>query len=305
MLTLVLFLSLMITYYEVFWHNLPSLSADPGFAERAAKFSCFGSRSFNGRTSQLGLNNGELPYRLSPLMASVKLPRVLSSPSIKATVSPMGAQENKNSTQTQMEMRSSIGSDTKFRKVLESATSDRTEFASSNEGSSVSEKIPNSETVLKNPISSNSRKRKEGLRGKSNSVNATMVTEAEDDLNTKRFKPNEGSGSENDSVKTRDEDEKQTKANQKPPEPPKDYIHVQREKIGERMKLPQDLVPGCNKMCVNGKALMLDEIINYVRSFAMTSRVSFVNPRLEFNMDSLLSKDVSIETCKINFFYLS
>ncbi|GMP34552.1 hypothetical protein CsSME_00007375 [Camellia sinensis var. sinensis] len=150
------------------------------------------------------------------------LPRVSSSPSIKAAVSPVGVQENKNSTQTQMEMRSSIGSDTKFRKVLESATSDRTEFASSNEGSSVSEKIPNGETVF----SSNSRKRKEGLRGISNSVNATMVAEAEDDPNTKRFKPNEGSESENDNVKTGDGDEKQTKANQKPPEPPKDYIHV-------------------------------------------------------------------------------
>ncbi|KAI8001804.1 Transcription factor bHLH78 [Camellia lanceoleosa] len=192
----------MITSYEVFWHNLPSLSADPGFAERAAKFSCFGSWSFNGRTSQLGLNNGELPYRLSPLMASVKLPRVSSSPSIKAAVSPVGAQENKNSTQAQMEMRSSIGSDTKFRKVLESATLDQTEFASSNEGSSVSEKISNGKTVLKNPISSNSRKRKE-----------KKVAEAEDDPNTKRFKPNEGSGSENDSVKIGDEDEKQTKAN--------------------------------------------------------------------------------------------
>lgn len=30
------------------------------------------------------------------------------------------------------------------------------------------------------------------------------------------------------------------------------------------MKLLQDLVPGCNK--VTGKALMLDEIINYVQS---------------------------------------
>ncbi|CAL5363857.1 unnamed protein product [Camellia sinensis] len=195
------------------------------------------------------------------MMASVKLPRVSRSPSIKAAVSSVGAQENKNSTQTQMEMRSSIGSDTKFRKVLESATSDRTEFASTNEGSSVSEKIPNGEAVLKNPISSNSGKRKEGLRGKSNSVNATMAAEAKDDPNTKRFKPNEGSGSENDSVKIGDEDEKQTKANQKPPEPPKDYIHVrarrgqatdshslaervQKEKISERMKLLQDLVPG-------------------------------------------------------------
>ncbi|KAL7263981.1 hypothetical protein ACSBR1_002019 [Camellia fascicularis] len=293
-------------------HNLPSLSADPGFAERAAKFSCFGSRSFNGRTSQLGLNNGELPYRLSPVMASVKLPRVSSSPSIKAAVSPVGAQENKNSTQTQMEMRSSIGSDTKFKKVLESATLDRTEFASSNEGSSVSEQIPNGETMLKNPISSNSRKRKAGSRGKSNSVDATKVAEAEDDPSTKRFKSNEGSGSANDNVKTGDEDEKQTKANQKPPEPPKDYIHVRarrgqatdshslaervrREKISERMKLLQDLVPGCNK--VNGKALMLDEIINYVQSLQrqvefLSMKLASVNPRLEFNMDSLLSKDV-------------
>ncbi|XP_042387339.1 transcription factor BHLH094-like [Zingiber officinale] len=66
----------------------------------------------------------------------------------------------------------------------------------------------------------------------------------------------------------------------KPFEPPKDYIHimarrgqatdnhslaerVRREKISERMKLLQNLVPGCNK--VAGKAVMLDEIINYVQ----------------------------------------
>ncbi|KAL2253512.1 UNVERIFIED_CONTAM: Transcription factor BPE, partial [Sesamum indicum] len=68
----------------------------------------------------------------------------------------------------------------------------------------------------------------------------------------------------------------------KPAEPPKqDYIHVRarrgqatdshslaerarREKISERMKILQDLVPGCNK--VIGKALVLDEIINYIQS---------------------------------------
>ncbi|KAG8383122.1 hypothetical protein BUALT_Bualt05G0151900 [Buddleja alternifolia] len=60
-----------------------------------------------------------------------------------------------------------------------------------------------------------------------------------------------------------------------------DYIHVRarrgqatdshslaerarREKISERMKILQDLVPGCNK--VIGKALVLDEIINYIQS---------------------------------------
>ncbi|KAI4967680.1 hypothetical protein ZWY2020_019666 [Hordeum vulgare] len=39
---------------------------------------------------------------------------------------------------------------------------------------------------------------------------------------------------------------------------------VRREKISQRMKLLQDLVPGYNK--VVGKAVMLDEIINYVQS---------------------------------------
>ncbi|KAF3652003.1 Transcription factor bHLH79 [Capsicum annuum] len=48
------------------------------------------------------------------------------------------------------------------------------------------------------------------------------------------------------------------------PEPPKDYIHARKEKISERMKILQDLVPGRNK--VIGKALVLDEIINYIQS---------------------------------------
>ncbi|KAK9090655.1 hypothetical protein Sjap_000124 [Stephania japonica] len=39
---------------------------------------------------------------------------------------------------------------------------------------------------------------------------------------------------------------------------------VRREKFSERMKFLQDLVPGCSK--VTGKAVMLDEIINYVQS---------------------------------------
>lgn len=39
---------------------------------------------------------------------------------------------------------------------------------------------------------------------------------------------------------------------------------MRREKISERMKFLQDLVPGCNK--ITGKAGMLDEIINYVQS---------------------------------------
>ena len=53
-------------------------------------------------------------------------------------------------------------------------------------------------------------------------------------------------------------------------------VQVRREKISERMKYLQDLVPGCNK--VAGKAGMLDEIINYVQSLQrqVEVRVSYL-----------------------------
>ncbi|KAG8078860.1 hypothetical protein GUJ93_ZPchr0007g3536 [Zizania palustris] len=99
----------------------------------------------------------------------------------------------------------------------------------------------------------------------------------------------------------------------KPPEPQKDYIHVRarrgeatdshslaervrREKISQRMKLLQDLVPGCNK--VVGKAVMLDEIINYVQSLQrqvefLSMKLATVNPQLDFNnLPNLLPKDM-------------
>ncbi|KAM0913448.1 hypothetical protein ACQ4PT_012149 [Festuca glaucescens] len=105
-------------------------------------------------------------------------------------------------------------------------------------------------------------------------------------------------------VKSSEDDDAQTDSgnaskavhtNPKPPEPPKqDYIHVRarrgqatdshslaerarREKISERMKMLQDLVPGCNK--VVGKASVLDEIINYVQ--ALQRQVEFLSMKLE------------------------
>ncbi|XP_030963789.1 transcription factor HBI1-like [Quercus lobata] len=70
-----------------------------------------------------------------------------------------------------------------------------------------------------------------------------------------------------------------------------DYIHVQarrgqatdshslaervrREKISERMKFPQDLVPGCNK--ITGKAVMLDENIDYAQSLQRQLEVAYL-----------------------------
>ncbi|CAO2184456.1 unnamed protein product [Urochloa humidicola] len=76
-------------------------------------------------------------------------------------------------------------------------------------------------------------------------------------------------------------------------EAPKGYIHVRarrgqatdshslaervrRERISERMRMLQALVPGCDK--VTGKALILDEIINYVQS--LQNQVEFLSMRI-------------------------
>ncbi|KAL7161909.1 hypothetical protein ACSBR2_042398 [Camellia fascicularis] len=64
---------------------------------------------------------------------------------------------------------------------------------------------------------------------------------------------------------------------------------VRREKISERMKMLQALVPGCDK--VSGKALMLDEIISYVQSLQnqvefLSMKLASVNPMFyDFGMD--------------------
>ncbi|KAJ6810713.1 transcription factor bHLH79 [Iris pallida] len=61
---------------------------------------------------------------------------------------------------------------------------------------------------------------------------------------------------------------------------------ARREKINERMKILQDLVPGCSKII--GKASVLDEIINYIQS--LQHQVEFLSMKLEA-VDSRLNSD--------------
>ncbi|CAD5186746.1 unnamed protein product [Musa acuminata subsp. malaccensis] len=151
----------------------------------------------------------------------------------------------------------------------------------------------------------------------------------EEDSDAKRCRSMVKNRDENDAVKPKAEQndgcssngnggQKQCRENTaKSTEPPKDYIHVRarrgqatdshslaervrREKISQRMKLLQDLVPGCNK--VTGKAVMLDEIIIYVQSLQrqvefLSMKLATVNPHLDFNnLSNLLPKDVH-QTC--------
>ncbi|KAM0841515.1 hypothetical protein ACQ4PT_058949 [Festuca glaucescens] len=103
----------------------------------------------------------------------------------------------------------------------------------------------------------------------------------------------------------------------------KDYVHMRakrgqatnshslaermrRKKISERMKLLQDLVPGCSK--ITGKAVMLDEIINYVQSLQrqvefLSMKLATVNPELGFDIEQILSKQMMLPQDRHLAFY--
>ncbi|KAL6970895.1 hypothetical protein U1Q18_030575 [Sarracenia purpurea var. burkii] len=305
--------------------TLAHFSADPGFAERAVRFSCFGSRSLGGLNGQFGYNESEFPNRLAPRMESGKLSRVPSNQSIKVSGSPMGVLENKDV----LFREANSGSDKKFA----TSTYENGEFGDSREESSVSEQIPGGEFgLIGQGDDANGRKRKSIPRGKGKETPSSTspakdakIAPKVDESNPKRSKPDEATGNGKDSAKENVEEngngkQKQTKDIAKPQEPPKDYIHVRarrgqatdshslaervrREKISERMKFLQDLVPGCNK--VTGKAVMLDEIINYVQSLQrqvefLSMKLSTVNPGMDFNMEAFLSKDIFQSRGSIN-----
>ncbi|KAK9072353.1 hypothetical protein SSX86_008787 [Deinandra increscens subsp. villosa] len=64
--------------------------------------------------------------------------------------------------------------------------------------------------------------------------------------------------------------------------------NVRREKISEKMKALQSIVPGCDK--ISGVALMLDEVINYVHSLQneiqiMSLKLAYVNPMDDYGAE--------------------
>ncbi|EYU35927.1 hypothetical protein ABFS82_14G220700 [Erythranthe guttata] len=87
---------------------------------------------------------------------------------------------------------------------------------------------------------------------------------------------------------------------------------VRREKINERLKCLQDIVPGCYKTM--GMAVMLDEIINYVQS--LQNQVEFLSMKLttassfyDFNSEAdaleTMQRQKALETFKIQNGYSS
>ncbi|KAJ7945645.1 Transcription factor protein [Quillaja saponaria] len=136
-------------------------------------------------------------------------------------------------------------------------------------------------------------------------------------------------GRSNSALKQEEKKKRPQKDQKKNPQkPPTGYIHVRarrgqatdshslaervrREKISERMKMLQKLVPGCDK--VTGKAHVLDEIINYVQSLQkqvefLSMKLASVNPMffdstmdLDIQkMNSMASPLLSVQQCSPN-----
>nr|KYP38419.1 Transcription factor bHLH49 [Cajanus cajan] len=264
----------------MFPHSLSQFPTDSGFIERAARFSCFSGGNFGDMVNSYGIPQSMGLYAGSGgTMHGAR--DALAGHGLKSVTGGQPQESDMN--------------------VIE-ATKDVSPSGDS----------PMMEGTSGEPSTKglNSKKRKRSVQGVDN-----------DKANGAPELPSEGAKDNPENQQKRDQQPtstikasgKNAKLGSQASDPPKEeYIHVRarrgqatnshslaervrREKISERMKFLQDLVPGCSK--VTGKAVMLDEIINYVQSLQrqvefLSMKLATVNPRLDFNIEGLLAKDI-------------
>ncbi|CAN6477453.1 unnamed protein product [Victoria cruziana] len=308
--------------------GLAQFPADSGFIERAARFSCFSVGNFSDMMNPFAICESMPPYSKcanSIAQTPVHLPsgssqnnQMVASEVGKGVLVPGEQMNNREDPTNKIEQ--------KLANLLKSSVSGNTEDGKQRVGSSSNdsdgaevsgcgrdESLNLENAVNQPPLKglSAKKKRKTAQGAEMNQVNSSSsLTMGTGDENLEG-KPN--SEQPNQSNNSGKHNGKQPKDNSQSSDAPKEeYIHVRarrgqatnshslaervrREKISERMKFLQDLVPGCSK--VTGKAVMLDEIINYVQSLQrqvefLSMKLATVNPRLDFNIEGLLSKDI-------------
>ncbi|KAK7367314.1 hypothetical protein VNO80_09323 [Phaseolus coccineus] len=307
----------------MFPHSLSQFPTDSGFIERAARFSCFSGGNFTDMVNSYGIAQSTGVYGARDAIAGHGLKSVTGGQSqggemnvVEATKDLPPSVEHLASKGSPLKSdRRSEGlvmsqDDRKLSLVRPANESDRAE--SSDDDGGGQDDSPILEGASGEP----------SIKGLKSKKRKRSGQDADNDIgNGAPEIPNEA---------TKDSSENQQKVDHQPTpaakasgknaklgsqasDPPKEeYIHVRarrgqatnshslaervrREKISERMKFLQDLVPGCSK--VTGKAVMLDEIINYVQSLQrqvefLSMKLATVNPRLEFNIEGLLGKDI-------------
>ncbi|XP_010249180.1 PREDICTED: transcription factor bHLH137-like [Nelumbo nucifera] len=147
-------------------------------------------------------------------------------------------------------------------------------------------RVESGDQVIQTETQKMDKKRRKNRDGFSS--NSAQSKDVEEGKRKRQRKCNSASKKTEEKTKCDKNDEKKVAE-----EPPTSYVHVRarrgqatdshslaerarREKISERMKMLQGLVPGCDK--ITGKALMLDEIINYVQS--LQYEVEFLSMKL-------------------------
>ncbi|KAL2349075.1 hypothetical protein Fmac_003075 [Flemingia macrophylla] len=311
-------------------HTLSQFPTDSGFIERAARFSCFSGGNFGDMVNSYGIpqsmglysGNGGTMHGARDALAGHGLKSVTGGQSqesdmnvVEATkdLSPSVEHLAGKGTPLKNDKRSEghgISQDEGKQSLVRPANeSDRAESSDDGGGQGDS---PMMEGTSGEPSTKglNSKKRKKSVQDvdddKANGAPELSNEGAKDNTENQQ----KGDKQPTSTIKASG---KNAKLGSQASDPPKEeYIHVRarrgqatnshslaervrREKISERMKFLQDLVPGCSK--VTGKAVMLDEIINYVQSLQrqvefLSMKLATVNPRLDFNIEGLLAKDI-------------
>ncbi|KAJ7943275.1 transcription factor bHLH49 [Quillaja saponaria] len=300
--------------------SLSQFPTDSAFIERAARFSCFNGGNFSDMVNSFSIHESSSLYSRSGVVMD-GTQEVLAGNGLK---SPAGEQFQKNDlieceadkdVSLLVEHHVAAGSPLKCERRSESLarshdeakhgpggySTDEAEFSGGGGGQDGS--------PPKKGLNSKKRKRN-GQDDGSDQANDAPQQPSEPAKDNSESQPK---GDQRPTSTNNKNAGKHVKQGSQASDLPKDeYIHVRarrgqatnshslaervrREKISERMKFLQDLVPGCSK--VTGKAVMLDEIINYVQSLQrqvefLSMKLATVNPRLDFNVEGLLAKDI-------------
>lgn len=317
----------------MFPHSLSQFPTDSGFIERAARFSCFSGGNFGDMVNSYGIPQSMGLYAGSGGTMHGTTRDAIAGHGLKSVTGGQSQESDVNEVEAAKDVSPSVehlaakGSPLKSDKrseghvisqdegkqslVRPSNESDRAE--SSDDGGGGQDDSPMLEGTSGEPsikgLYSKKRKRsgQDVDNDKANGGSAELPGEGAKDNSENQQK------GEQQPTSTNKASGKNAKLGSQASDPPKEeYIHVRarrgqatnshslaervrREKISERMKFLQDLVPGCSK--VTGKAVMLDEIINYVQSLQrqvefLSMKLATVNPRLDFNLEGLLAKDI-------------
>lgn len=308
--------------------SLSQLPADSAFIERAARFSCFNGGNFGDMVNPFAIPEPVGVYLRGGGMMMHGAQEVLAFNGLRP-VPGVNAQRNElnNANEASRDGMASLepggieGSPLKNERKSEDEAkqgaggsgneSDEAEFSS---GTGFGQGEPSMLEGIGGELSAKGLSAKKRKRnGPDSDLDQAKGASQHHGESTKENAELQQKGDQNPSTTTNKTTGKNGKQGSQASDPTKEeYIHirarrgqatnshslaerVRREKISERMKFLQDLVPGCSK--VTGKAVMLDEIINYVQSLQrqvefLSMKLATVNPRLDFNIEGLLAKDM-------------